>query len=181
MVFMLLALGAPLRYTRAGEHTAPEGCHWQPIPEIKAHLAVPDGWQFEKVASSDVLIYEVRPAGPGFEGIRARYRLEVRRGTSKADVVDRARSFVESVRAIATEAQPLEEQHIGVLTLYSSFGHLVPTSESSPALTAAVSCAANSRTGTIYTMRFDIPVNELDVVAPLGNHLFRELRLDDEI
>jgi hypothetical protein len=32
-----------------------------------------------------------------------------------------------------------------------------------------------------YAMRFDILGNELERLAPLANHLFRELRLDDEI
>jgi hypothetical protein len=167
--------------TRGGEKPAPEGCHWQSIPELKAHLAVPDGWLFKKVSSGEVLIYEIRPAGEGFQGLRALYRLEVRRGTSKSDVVARARDFVESVRAAGAEAQPLEEQNISVLTLYSSFVRFAPTTEGTPPPAAAVSSAGNSRTGTLYTMRFDIPENELEAVAPLANHLFRELRLDDEI
>jgi len=184
MVLATLVLLAPAGASHinlGGEKPAPEGCHWQSIAELKAHLAVPDGWGFRNVSSGEVLVYEVRPAGVGFEDVRALYRLEVRRGTSKADVVMRARDFVESMRTAGAEAQPLEEQQVSVITLFSSFVQFAARAEGTPPLTAAVSSAGNSRTGTLYTMRFDISANELDLVAPLANHLFRELRLDDEI
>jgi hypothetical protein len=165
----------------AGGKPAPDGCHWQPIPELKGHVAVPDGWQFKKVGSSEALIYEVRPAGKGFERAKAIYRLEVRLRTKTEDVVARARAFVEDVRAKALEPPPLEEQQVSTLTLFSCFVRFAPASDGSPALTAAVSSAGNSRTGTIYTIRFDIPENEIDLIGPLGNGLFREMRMDDEI
>jgi hypothetical protein len=176
---LLLILGAS--HLTLAQEEPPQGCHWQPIPELKAHLAVPDGWLFKNVSSGEVLIYEVRPAGTGFEGVRALYRLEVRRNTRKSDVVARARDFVESARAAGVEAQPLEEQHVSVLTLYSSFVRFASKGDGAPALSAAVSSAGNSRTGTLYTARFDIPENEIEMVAPLGNHLFRKYRIDDEI
>jgi hypothetical protein len=97
-----------LRNAGAEEAPAPDECHWQAIPEIKAHLAVPDGWLFEKLVGNDVLIYEVRPSGPQFKGVRARYRLEVRRGVAKSEVVARARGFVQSVRTAAVEALHLK-------------------------------------------------------------------------
>ncbi len=72
-----------------------------------------------------VLSYEVRPAGTGFKNGKSRCRLEVRRGGDKVEVVNKAREFVESARAGATTAQPLEGQQIGVLML--SFG--IPSDE----------------------------------------------------
>lgn len=179
-VVVLFAVGSILDTARA-EDPAPDGCHWQPIPELKAHLAVPDGWLFEKVSTGDILVYQVKPAGQGYEGLRSVYRLEVRLNTNKADVVERAREFVESLRTGAIEAQPLEEQEVGVLKLYSSFSHHAPRTEGSTAMSVAASSVANTRTGTLYLVRFDIPSNEVEVVAPLGNHLFRSGRLDDEL
>ena len=164
----------------AAESAAPVGCRWKAIPELKAHLAIPIGWKFKTAASGDALIYEVRPAGRGFENSKALYRLEVRRGTEKTDVVDRARAFIEALRATAVDPPALEEQHISTLTLFSCFVRFAPPANGDGG-TAAVSSAANSRTGTIYTVQFDIPENELGIIAPLGNQLFRELKLDDEI
>ena len=47
--------------------------------------------------------------------------------------------------------------------------------------TIAVSAIGNSRTGTLYRIRLDIPEPELAAVAPSANKLFRTLRVDDEI
>jgi hypothetical protein len=161
---------------------APAGCHWQDIQEIKVQLAVPDGWVFRQVPSEQKLIYEVLPAGPAFaKPPQARYRLEVRRHLEPRDVVAMARSFVETVRTGATAAEPLEQQTKGVMALFASVVEYAPEISGAPRLTVAVSAIANSRTGTLYTARFDIPVDEQSLVAPLGNALFQSVRLDDEV
>ena len=165
----------------ADEKPAPEGCHWQSLPELKAHIAIPDGWNFTKKESDGALIYEVRPAGQGFEKSKAIFRMEVRLRTNKEDAVARARAFVEDARAKAVDPAQVEEQQVSTLTMFSCFVRLKSATEESPVVTAAVSSAANARTGTIYFTRFEISLDEVDSIAPLGNSLFRELRLDDEI
>jgi hypothetical protein len=178
VIWAMLALA---QSATAASKPAPDGCHWQALPELKAHLAVPDGWRFKKIKSTEALIYEVRPAGKGFEGFKACFHLEVRLRTQLDDVVARARAFVEEARATAVDPPPLEEQQSSTLTGFSCFVRYAPPADGTPALTAAVSSAANSRTGTIYTTRFEIPEDEQERIAPLGNALFREWRLDDEI
>lgn len=173
---VLLPASAP-----AAEKPAPSGCHWQSIPELKAHLAVPNGWRFEKKTVDNALVYEVRPAGKGFEKSHALFHLEVRLRTNPADVVNRARQFIEDLRAQAEEPKGIEEQRASTLTFFSCFVAFAPSSDASPRLTSALSSVANSRTGTIYTTRFDIPEDEIERIAPLGNGLYRELRLDDDI
>jgi hypothetical protein len=165
----------------ADEHPTPPGCHWQAIPELRAHLAVPDGWEFRVTPSSGALSYEVRPAGPGFVGMKARFRLRVERTGDPEAAVARARDHVERARGSATEAPPAEEQRIGALLLFSAIVTFVPPVPGVEGTTSAVSSVANGRTGTLYLMRFDIPVGEMESVAPPGNHLFRELRLDGGI
>ena len=49
--------------TRGDDKPAPEGCHWQDLPEIKAHIAVPNGWIFRQVEAKEFLAFEVVPAG----------------------------------------------------------------------------------------------------------------------
>ena len=180
-VLMFVGALAIAQGASAASKPAPNGCHWQAIPELKAHLAVPDGWRFEQVKSEEALIYEVRPTGKGFEESKAVFHLEVRLRTAPDDAVARARAFVESARATAIDAPPLEEQQVSTLTFFSCFVRYPALGEGLPTLTAAVSSAANARTGTIYTTRFDIPEDEIERVAPLGNALFREWRLDDEV
>jgi hypothetical protein len=168
---------------RAAEATppAPAGCHWQSLPEIKASLAVPDGWQFAAVSSDQVLSYEVRPAGPGFEQTRSVYRLEVRLATPVASVRARAKEFVENVRKGALEAQPVDEQQVGVMTGFSSFARYAPRPGSAAPASVLAASIANTRTGTLYKIRFEIPVEELERVGPLGSALFQAYRLDDEV
>jgi hypothetical protein len=158
---------------------APAGCHWQAIPAVKMQLPVPDGWRFREVSTGPVLSYEVAPAGPGLENSKARYRLEVQRGLKSEDAVAKAREFVESVRSAGTDLQPLEKQTTGVITYFSSFATYTPGTPGAIQLQVIVSSAANSRSGTLYTMKFNIPVDELELVAPLGNKMFQKVRLDD--
>jgi|SRR6185436_20168540 len=162
------------------EDAAPPGCHWQDVPAVKMHLSVPDGWQFRDTSSGSSKSYEVIPAGPGLENSKARYLLEVHRKISKTEVVTKAREFVEAVRSAGVDSQPLEQQTNGAMTFFSSYANYIPNSPGAIGLGVVVSSAANSRTGTLYTMRFNIPLSELEAVAPLGNNLFQTIRLDDE-
>jgi hypothetical protein len=159
----------------------PAGCHWQSIPVLNARLAVPDGWQFRDTSTGMSLSYEVRPAGPGFENAKALYRLEVSRGNKKAEVVSKAKEFIESARASAATAESLERQENGALTVFSCSVTSAPDHPGALPVSTALSAAANSRTGTLYTVRFDVPSDEVVKVTPLGSQLLHTMRLDDQI
>jgi hypothetical protein len=162
---------------------APSGTHWKRIPELKAKLALPHGWQFRKVPSeSRTLVYEVVPKGPGMpRRSRSKYQLKVEKGVPSAIVLFKARNFIEAIRAQAAESEEVDEQARGVTTLFSSIAHLDPDDSGVPQLTVALAAIANSRTGTLYTIRFDIPATELEAVEPLANQLFRHITIDDEL
>ena len=81
----------------------------------------------------------------------------------------------------ATAAESLDEQKIGVMRAFSSFVDNAPAGESGAHVGAALSALANTRTGTLYTTRFEIAADEQAKIAPLGNLLFRTVRIDDEI
>jgi hypothetical protein len=159
----------------------PAGCHWQEIPVLKAHLAIPDGWLFRDNSTGPNLSYEVQPASPGLENAKARYRLEVRRGIKKADVVARASEYIESARAGAAESEPVEQGEAGALTLFSCTVTFAAKGAGGGATRTALTAAANAQTGTLYTIRFDIPEDEVDRVAPLAKPLLQTMRLDNDI
>ena len=175
---VVVALGFATISVGNEKRPAPPGCHWQSIPELKAHLAVPDGWLFEQIASQDGLVYQVRPPA---EELASRYRLEVRTGVDTSAVVGEARDFVDGPRNSGAEAEPLEEQTKGVITAYSTVVYYRPLVAGAPAITVAYLALGNSRTGTIYKIRLDIPADEVDRVLPAANHLFQNIRVDDEI
>jgi hypothetical protein len=173
----LLAARAQAR--RKDDPPPPPGCHWQAIEILGAHLAVPVGWQYRDTSEGPLLSYEVRPAGAGFENAKSLYRLEVRRGLKKADVVPRAREFVEKARATATDAPPIDERESGHMTLFACAVNYAPEHPGAVALGSALSAAANRETGTLYMVRLDIPLDEVDRVSPLADKLFQNIRLDD--
>jgi hypothetical protein len=181
-VLFLVASGYGVS-TAEDQAPPPPGTHWKAIPQIKVNLAVPDGWRFRKLRStSKMLLFEVVPMGPGIPArSQSRYELKVEKRVPRGIVVSKARNYVEAGRFQAVEAEEIEEQTKGVMTLFASVAHFKPDSSGIPQATAALSAIANSRTGTLYTMRFDIPASELEAVQPLANELFRNIEVDDEI
>ncbi len=83
--------------------------------------------------------------------------------------------------ATSVESVPLEEETVGVITLYASVGQMSLDSSGVPQLTVAASALGNSRTGALYTIRFEIPTSEAEAVLPMGNILFRTIRVDDDL
>jgi len=173
----LLAARAQAR--KKDDPPPPSGCRWQTIEVLGAHLAVPDGWQYRDVSEGPLLSYEVRPAGAGLEKAKSLYRLEVRRGLKKADVVPRAREFVEKARATATDAPPIDEREAGPMTLFACAVTYAPEPPGTVSLSSALSATANRDTGTLYMVRLDIPSDEVKLVSPLADKLFQNIRLND--
>lgn len=174
----LMLLSLPV----TGENPAPQGCHWQELTELNAQLAVPNDWSFRRVPSSGVLVFEVIPGGPAFlTASRSKYRLEVHKHQDPATVLSRAREFVESAVKTAFVTQPIDEQHMSTITLFSSAAQFLSPLDNTPLLTVVVSAAANSKTGTLYLVRFEIPAGEESRVAGPGNHLFQRMSLDDDV
>jgi hypothetical protein len=95
--------------------------------------------------------------------------------------VGKAQAFMESARASATTANSVEQEALGALTVLSSSVTRAPGAPGAGAVSTVLRVAANPRTGTLYTVRFDIPSDELDRVSPLGTELLQNMRLDDTL
>ena len=167
----------------AGEPPPPDGCHWQEISEAQVTIAVPGGWKFRKLpGAKDLLVFEVTPAGPHApRDSKSRYELRIRRRTPAATVVQTAKDFVEGFLKDAVEATPLEEQRQGVTSMFAGVAHLGPVLLGVAQRTVAACSLANSRTGTLYTVKIEISAAELEAIMPLANAIFRVISIDDEI
>lgn len=161
----------------------PRGCQWKEIPEIKVHIALPDGWRFRRLPDKDrIMVWEVLPAGKGVPGLtQSRYELRFERLEKPDAAADQAKQFVQNALAAAVDSTPVEEEKIGTVTLLASVGQLMPDATGVPQLIVAASALANSKTGAFYTIRFEIAASEAEAVLPLGNELFRSIRVDDEM
>jgi hypothetical protein len=161
----------------------PAGCHWQDIPEIKAALAVPDGWHFRELAKKgEVSAYEVIPAGAAIpKAPQSRFEMRFQRIARRDTVVARAREYVQNAVATSVADDKVEEETIGVVTMFAGVGQLSPDDNGVPRLTVAVSAMANAKTGALYTTRFEIPASELEAVQPMANMLFRTVIIDDDV
>ncbi len=180
IVLTLFLAATPSSAERA---SPPAGCHWQDIPEIKAALAVPDGWEFRRLPEKGgVSAYEVVPAGPGIPNSpRSRFEMRFQRLARLDAVVARGRDFVQNALATSVVEDKIEEEKIGVVTLFAGVAQLSPDAGGTPQMTVAVSAMANAKTGALYTIRFEIPAAELAAVQPMANSLFRTVVIDDEV
>jgi len=183
LVAVVICLLAASRVGSAVEGPAPEGCHWERIPEVKVTLAMPDGWVFRKVSdATNLLVYAATPGGPDAPANpKTRYELRIQRGLPPKSVVLIAKTFVESALAGSAETAPVEEQQRGVMSLFAGVAEIKPNLVGVPQLTVAASSLANARTGTLYTIRIDIPADELQAIQPRANAIFRTITVDDEI
>jgi len=170
-------------FALADRGAPPPGCHWLDIPEIKVALAVPDGWHFKELPKKgEVRAYEVVPAGPGIpERAQSRFELRFQRVDRIEAVVARARDFVKNAVATSVADQTIQEDKVGVVSLFAGVGQMSPDDDGVPRLTVAVSALANAKTGALYTIRFEIPGSELAAVQPMANALIRTVIIDDEV
>jgi hypothetical protein len=182
-VVAVLALLVTVMASGSERGAPPPGCHWQDIPEIKVALAVPDGWHFRELPKKgEVSVYEVIPAGTGIpDEPRSRFELRFQRIARVNTVVARAKEHVQNALATSVADQTIEEETVGVVTLFAGVGQLSPDDNGVPQLTVAVSSLANAKTGALYTIRFEITASELEAVQPMANKLFRTMRIDDEV
>jgi hypothetical protein len=173
----------PAGLRASGRPDPPAGCQWKEIPEIKVHVALPDGWRFRRLPDKDdIMVWEVLPAGSGIPALtQSRYELRFERLARRDATVARAKQHVENAVAAAVESTPVEQEVIGDVTLFASVGQLMPDAAGVPQLIVAASALANSKTGALYTIRFEIAAGEAPAVLPLGNALFRSIRVDDEM
>jgi len=147
---------------------------------VKVYLAVPDGWVYRSTGEGDETTYEVTPAGPEFKKApEARFRLTVKK-IKPEDVISRARGFVHAVVTRASEPPPIQENTVSVVRTFATVAHYAPALSGAQRLYVAASASANTSTGTLYTIRFDIPEAEWQAVWERGEFLFAGMRLDDE-
>ena len=177
LVFLCATVGSA-----AEAPSPPAGCRWQPIPELKAHLAVPTDWRLETRQLGDALGYEITPPGTGSEPPpRSIYTMVVERHLDPESVIEKARRFVDVARENGVPTGEVALEEFGGMTRFTSVVLMLDSAQEKHEWTFVVDAFANPRTGTLYTIRLEIPVDELPTVAPLATECFNVLRLDNDI
>ena len=174
----VLVLGSTLLFAVQAKSLdkPPEGMHWQELKEIRAHIAIPDGWSFKKSGAKNEIAYLVAPPTGN-----SRFSLSVKRHRPLASIESEARSFVEKLGADASEASPMEIQDKGKLKAYASLMEFSSGSHDSPSgIRVAATGIANVGTGTEYLIRFDVPFSELEANWDKGKYLVGYFLLEDE-
>ena len=159
------------------------GCRLQEIPAINATFNIPEGWLFNDLSQGQArYIFEVTPSGPAFTSpVKSKYRLEIYFNQDKKTIVENARKFVTSSRTRETkDAQPFSMQTIGKMKLFSLAVQFPSKGKDGRHKSIARWASANPVTGTLVKVNFDIPEDEVEQVAHLGNYLLRNMVLDDE-
>jgi hypothetical protein len=165
-----------LRVARvSAAESPPPGLHWQELREIRAELLVPDGWLFKSTGDRDHPVYSVMPP----QGA-SRFTLSVERKHKPELVIAEAHDIVEAQRKIAKEATPTEEVKMGVMTAYATLLDISPGGTNSIAIRVALTTIGNSRTGTFYMFRFDIPADEWEATWERGRYVMGKFALEDE-
>jgi hypothetical protein len=91
-----------------------------------------------------------------------------------------ARTAVDSVASSGSEPASTQEHAVSVLKTFAAIAHKSADSAGGPGAYVAAAATANSVTGALYSIRFDIPEAEWQSVWERGAFLFAGVRLDDE-
>ncbi|MBF9236458.1 hypothetical protein I2I05_03525 [Hymenobacter sp. BT683] len=163
--------------------TAPAGFHWQPLPEVKAAMLLPDGWYYKAELGKDTQAYfltqeEIVEGGEFQTGLSLNVVQKVQAKTNRK-AADYARAF--SARAGLAPTQEVldrKEEALGPLRLFRVRYRAAPA-DASPKIICQWAIA-NTKTDTFYMMVFESPEKEWAEAWQLGETMVRELVLDSK-
>jgi len=182
-VLLALLLARPARAQRLDTllAEAPPGFHWQPLPEARAALLLPDGWYFSPDIQKTSLTYYLTPDPIGESGqYQAGLSLHVVRRAKKYTRLP-APAYIERLmlRAGFGRGQRQQEQGSRAEGAFSfrwvRYHEALPDAEPRMVYQLAL---ANGKTDTLYLLVFEGPEKEWSELWPLGQVMVRELTLD---
>lgn len=180
---LLLLLARPARAQHLDTPLAepPAGFHWQPLPEARAALLLPDGWYFRPDIQKTSLTYYLTQDEIGESGLyQAGLSLHVVRHARKYTKLP-APAYTERLmmRAGFGRGQRQLEQSArteGPISFRAvRYREALPDTEPRMVYQLAV---ANGKTDTLYLLVFEGPEKDWAELWPLGQVMVRELTLD---
>jgi hypothetical protein len=186
LLVLALLLAAPARAQRLDVPLAepPAGLHWQPLPEARAALLLPDGWYFKPDVQKNSLTYYLTQDAIGESGqYQAGLSLHVVRRAKKFTKLP-APAYAERLmlRAGYGRGQRAQEQgsrQEGPLGLrWVRYREALPDAEPRMVYQLAV---ANGKTDTLYLLVFEGLEKEWSELWPLGQQMVREWVLDSKL
>jgi hypothetical protein len=174
MAILVLLVAAPL----AGEEppAAPDGFVWKKIDSVKAAFLLPKGWYFkeeEKDGAYGIFISKenIDTAGEFETGMS----VHVQR-LKKDPAPDRAALLIMQLSE-GNEVQRTWRTEQGVLKL---FGARIRVTVDPPTFIEHVLAIGNSRTNTLYFIRFESPEANWNEAWKTGDVMLQDFLLDDE-
>jgi len=181
ILVLLLARPAPAQHLDTPLAEPPAGLHWQPLPEARAALLLPDGWYFRPDIQKSSLTYYLTQDQIGESGqYQAGLSLHVVRHARKYTRLP-APAYTERLmmRAGFGRGQRQLEQSTRTEGAFSfrwvRYREALPDAEPRMVYQLAM---ANGKTDTLYLLVFEGPEKEWAELWPLGEVMVRELTLD---
>ncbi|MDO7876821.1 hypothetical protein Q5H93_18900 [Hymenobacter sp. ASUV-10] len=186
LAILALLLTLPARAQRLDTPLAepPAGFHWQPLPEARAALLLPDGWYFRPEVQKNNLTYYLTQDQMGESGqYQAGLSLHVVRRAKKYTRLP-APAYAERLMLRAGFGQGQRQQEQGHRTegplalRWVRYREALPDAEPRMVYQLAM---ANGKTDTLYLLVFEGPEKEWAELWPLGQTMVRELTLDSKL
>ena len=184
VLLLLLAPAARAQRLDAPLAEAPAGLHWQPLPEARAAMLLPDGWYFRPEVQKTSLTYYLTQDPIGESGLyQAGLSLHVLRRAKKIIKLPAA-TYAERLmlRAGYGRGQRAQEQGSrseGPLVLrWVRYREALPDAE--PRMVYQLA-AANAKTDTLYLLVFESLEKDWAELWPLGQQMVREWVVDSKL
>lgn len=185
-VMLTLLLAAPARAQRFDVPLAepPAGFHWQPLPEARAALLLPDGWYFRPDIQKNSLTYYLTQDQIGESGLyQAGLSLHVVRHAKKFTKLP-APTYAERLMLRAGFGRGQHGQAEGsrkegpFMLRWVRYREALPDAEPRVVYQLAL---ANAKTDTLYLLVFESLEKDWPELWPLGEQMVRELTLDSRL
>ena len=181
LFLLLIALPAAAQKYDVPLATPPTGYTWQPLPESKAALLLPEGWAYKAEGEKGSTTYYLTQEAIGESGeYQTGLSLQVVR-KAKAKTGRPAPEYAELLM-LRTGFGPGQQQLEKAASVEGLFyKRTVRYREAPPEAEARVVyqlALANAKTDTLYLLTFESPEKDWDEAWKLGAVMVRELVLD---
>ena len=162
---------------------APAGFHWQPLPEVKAAMLLPDGWYYkaEHPKGTDAYFLSQEEIGEASEfqtGMSLNIVAKVKAKTNR-NAADYAQAFNAQLgRGPGQQVLARHDTASGVFRISLVRYRAAPPDADSKIISQWA--IANTKTDTLYLLVFESPEKEWAEAWALGEVMVRELVLDSK-
>ena len=159
----------------------PKGYSWQWCEDIKGAFLKPDGWFFKKDAKGDTLGIFITKEDIGKDSqFRTGLTVNVIRKVAEKKKIP-ASEHIRQFRDSARKSTKFIREWDTDMGPFKAVGFLYEKQSKEGAYRVHNLLIANDKTGTVYLVMFEAPVEEWEAAWRLGEPIMKKLYIDDEI